>query len=54
MNGKKVYLGLFTAAVIYSLSFWDLIDAKTYEYLMTLDLLVTGGAVRHTLSKIEK
>ena len=54
IDGKKTYVFLFLAAVIYSLNYWEVIDPKTYEYLMTLDTLLIGGAVRSALKKIER
>ena len=54
IDGKKTYIFLFLAGVIYSLNYWEIIDPRTYEYLMTLDTLLIGGSVRSALKKIEK
>lgn len=54
LNGNKTYITLFIGAIIYTLKYWGKIDEKMFDYLMTLDMLLVGGAVRHALSKLEK
>lgn len=53
VDGKKTYLSLIAAAIIYSLKFWEVIDEGVYNYLMTLDVLLLGGAIRSAFRKIE-
>ena len=53
IDGNKTYLTLALAAIVYSLKYFGVIDEHIYEYLMTIDALLIGGAVRSALKKIK-
>ena len=51
INGNKKYLALLVGVVIYSLQYWGVIDERMTQYLGTVDLMLFGGAIMHSVQK---